>query len=138
MHLGAAVVELLQNGISNGAAHAAADDADLLLALGLGGLAQGADKVVEIVALIQVGELLRGSTDGLDNDGDSALLGVVVVDGDGDTLTVFIHAQDDKLAGLSLLGNQGCLDLVESDSGAKRLFSYDTIHISPSFLCVQI
>ena len=138
MHFSAAVVELLQDRISDRAANAAADNADLLLTLSFGSLTQGTHKVMEIVALIHVGKLLRGSTDGLDNDGNSALLGVIIVDGDGDTLAVGIHAQDNELAGLGLLGNQRGLDLVESNGGAQGLFSYDTIHIFPSFLCVQI
>ena len=52
VHLRAAVVELLQDGVCDGAAHAAADDADLLLALGFGGLAERADEVLQAIALL--------------------------------------------------------------------------------------
>ena len=128
MDLGSAVVELLQNGIRDGAAHAAADDTDLLLALGFGGLAQGAHKVVQILALLLVAELFGGGAHGLDNDGDSALLAVIVMDGDGDTLAVFIHPQDDELAGLCLFGNHRSLDLIQDHGGFQRFFGHDAIH----------
>ena len=112
MDLGAVIMELLQHGIGNGAAHTAADHADLLLALGLGSLAQGAHEVLQAVALVQALQLLSGGTHGLDDDGDCALLRVVVIDGDGNTLTHLIHAQDDELTRLSFLGDQGRLNLI--------------------------
>ena len=133
MDLGPAVVELLQHGIRDGAADTAAHHADLLLALGLGGLAQGAHKVLEAVALFHAAQLFRGGAHGLDDDGDGALLRVIVVDRYGDSLAVLIHAQDDELARLGLLGDQGCLDLIQGDGGTEGLFSHDTIHSVPSF-----
>ena len=78
-------------------------------------------------------QLLRGGAHGLDDDGDGALLRVIVVDGDGDPLAVLIHAQDDELARLGLLGDQGCLDLVQGNGGTERLFSHDTIHTCSFF-----
>ena len=124
----AAVMELLQNGIRDGAAHAAADDADLLLALGFGGLAQGANEVVQILALLLVAELLGGGAHGLDDDGNGALFTVIVVDGNGNALAVFIHPQDDELAGLCLPGNHRSLDLIQDHGGFQRFFGHDAIH----------
>ena len=126
-------MELLQNGVGDGAAHAAADHADLLLAFGDGSLAQGSHEVLEAIALIQAGQLLGGGAHGLDNNGDGALLGIVVVDGDGDALAVLIHAEDDELARLGLLCDQGRLDLVQGHCGTEGLFSHDAIHTIPSF-----
>ena len=128
--LGTAVVELLQHGIRDGAADAAAHHADLLLALGLGGLAQGAHKVLKTVALLLVAELLGGSAHGLDDNGHSALLAVVVVDGDGDALADLVHTQDDELPRLRLLRHHGGLDLIEDHGGLQRFFSDDTVHTS--------
>ena len=133
MDLGAVIVEFLQDGIGNGTAHAAADHADLLLTLGLGGLAQGAHEVLQAVALVQALQLLSGGTHGLDDDGDCALFGVVVIDGDGNTFTHLIHTQDDELTRLSLLGDQRRLDLIQSHSRPEFLFSHDTKHTLPSF-----
>ncbi len=124
----AAVVELLQNGVSDGAADAAAHDADLLLAFGLGRAAQRADKVLNVLALGFMSELFGGGTDRLHDDGDGALLTVEVVDGDGDAFTVFIDAQDDELAGLGLLCHHRRLDLVEGHGGLERFFLHDAIH----------
>ena len=54
------------DGVCDGAAHAAADDADLLLALGFGGLAERADEILQEIALLLVAELFGGGADGLD------------------------------------------------------------------------
>ena len=132
MDLSAIVMELLQHGIRNGAAHAAAHNGDLLLALGLGGLAQGAHEVCQAIAFLHVAELHSGSANRLNNDGDGALFGIIGVDGDGDTLAVFIRPQDDKLTGLSLFGNEGRFDLIESYGGPQCLFSHDSVHIGVS------
>ena len=126
-------MELFQNRVGNGAAHAAADDADLFLALGLGGFAQGAHKVLEAVALAQVGELFRGGAHRLDNDGDGAFFRVIGVDGNGDPLALFVHPEDDELSRLGLLGDQRSLDLIQGDGGAKGFFSNNFVH-SASFL----
>ena len=61
-----------------------------------------------------------------------ALFGIIGVDGDGDTLAVFIRPQDDELTGLSFFGNEGCFDLIESHGGPQCLFSHDSVHIGVS------
>ena len=50
------------------------------------------------------------------------------MDRNGDTLTILIHAQNDKLAGLRLLGHHGCLDLIEDHGGFQRFLFHDAIH----------
>ena len=121
-------MELLQNGVCDGAANAAADHADLLLTLGLGGTAQRAHKVMQAIALLLVAQLLGGGAHRLNDDGNGALLAVIVMDRNGDTLTILIHAQNDELAGLRLLGHHGCLDLIEDHSGFQRFLFHDAIH----------
>ena len=132
MDLSAIVMELLQHGIRNGAANAAAHNGDLLLALGLGGLAQGSHEVCQAIAFLHVAELHSGGANRLNNDGDGALFGIIGVDGDGDTLAVFIRPQDDELTGLSFFGNEGRFDLIESYGGPQCLFSHDSVHIGVS------
>ena len=78
-------------------------------------------------------ELFRGSTHRLHDNGNRAFFGVVVIDRDRNALAVLIHPEDDKLAGLRLLGDQGRLDLIEGNSGSECLFSHNTIHSFPSF-----
>ena len=128
MNLCAAIVEFLQHGISDGATNAAAHHADLLLTLGLGRLTQRANEVLQVIALLLVAQLLGGGTDSLDDDGHRALLAVIVVNGDGDTLAVLIHTQDDELTGLRLLRHHGSLDLVEDHSGFQSFFCHNAIH----------
>ena len=130
-------MELLQNGIGNGAANAATDHAHLLLTLRLGGLAQRADKVGKAVAFLHVAQLHRGGAHGLNDDGDGSFLRVVGVNGNGDAFTVLVYAQDNELSGLGLFGHQGRLDLIEGHGGPKCLFSYDSVHTAPSFLSIS-
>ena len=132
MDLSTIVMELLQHGIRNGAANAAAHNGDLLLALGLGGLAQRSHEVCQAIAFLHVAEFHSGGANRLNNDGDGALFGIIGVDGDGDTLAVFVRPQDDELTGLSFFGNEGCFDLIESHGGPQCLFSHDSVHIGVS------
>ena len=106
--LGALLVQCLGNGQRNGAAHAAADDADVFQTLDLGGLAQGSH---------------------------SAGFAVKSGDGQGDALGVLLCADNDKLAGLCLLGNERRVD-------AK--FGYGGVQLPPfddskqSYLCFSL
>ena len=128
MNLRAAVVELFQNRVGNGAADAAAHHADLLLALRLGRTAQRANEIVETIALLLVAQLFSSGTHRLNNDGNGTLLAVIVMDRNGDTLTILIHAQNDELSGLRLLGHHGCLDLIEDHGRFQRFLFHDAIH----------
>ena len=74
--------------------------------------------------------LLIGGADGLDDDGHRTLFPVVVMDRNGDTLTLFVHTQDDELARLRLSGDHGRFDLVQDHGGLQRFFSNDAIHTS--------
>ena len=133
MDLGAVIMKFLQHRICNGAAHTAADHADLFLALSNSSLAQGAHEVLEIVTLVQMAELLCGGAHSLDDDGNSPFFGIVIVDSDGNTLAILIYAENDELARLGLLCDQRRFDFVQGHSGPECLFSDDTIHMIPSF-----
>ena len=125
----------LSQAIGDGAAHAAPHHADPLGALRqLGGDAQGAHKVPDVGALLQIAQQLGGQTHLLEDDGDGALLPVVVADGQGDALPVLIHPQNDKLARLGLLGDEGSLHLQQGDAGVENLFSYNFKHFFNLFL----
>ena len=128
VNLAAFGVQLLSHGQSDGAANAAANNGDLLLTGSLGCVAQGANEVLQVVALFLGVQLDGSSADNLENDGDSALLTVKTGDGQRDALAILIHTQDDELTGLSLLGDQGSLDLQQGDGGVQGLFRYDAIH----------
>ena len=101
VHRDAQALELLGDGVVDGAAGAAADDAD---ALGRGvylrGAAQGADDVRDIVARLHEREHLRALARGLEIEGDRTDLGVVIRDGEREALAVFVEPEDGELPGL--------------------------------------
>ena len=134
MDLGPAIVELLQHRIGDGAADAATHYADLFLALSLSGLTQRTDEIVQAITLLLVAELFRGGAHGLHDDRNGALFPVIVMDGDGDTLAIFIHPQDDELARLCLLGHHGSLDLIQDHGRLQGCFCNNAIHTLSSFL----
>ena len=133
VHVAPVVVELLGHGVGDGGAHAAADDGHPLEALGLGGPAQGAHEVLDVLALPLVVELLGGGAHELEDDGDGTARPVIGGDGQGDALAVFIHAEDDELAGLALAGHGGGLDFHQGHGGVENSLFDDPIHSVSSF-----
>ena len=83
---------------------------------------------MDTLADLQAVQLHRGAADDLEDDVHSALFAVVVMDGDGDALTVLVDTQNDELAGLSLFRHHRRLNLVEDHSGLERFFFHDAIH----------
>ena len=79
-------MQCLGNGQRNGAAHAAADDADVFQTLDLSGLAQGSHKVMHGLTLFEGVELHGTCADNLKNDGNGAGFAVKSGDSQGDTL----------------------------------------------------
>ena len=128
VHNGAGLLEGTGSGQSDGAAHAAADNAHPLLALHVGGLAQGADEVPDVVALVQFSQSLGGEAHLLEDDADSTLLAVVAGDGQRHTLAHLIDPEDDELTCLCLSGNEGGLDVHQGDVGIELLLTHDFIH----------
>ena len=113
---------------SNGAANAAADHTDPLLALHIGGLAQGTHEVPDIVALIQSAQGLGGEANLLENNADGALLPVVTGNGKGHALALLVDPEDDKLPGLCFLSNEGRFDLHQSDGIIQLFLTHDFVH----------
>ena len=87
---------------------------------------------MQAVALLLVAELFRGGAHGLHDDGHGALFPIIVVDGDGDTLAVFIHTQDDELTRLRLPGHHGRLDLIQDHGRLQGCFRNNAVHMISS------
>ena len=132
--LRALLVELFRHRVSDGAAHAAADDGYLLQALCFRGAAQGAHKVLQAVALLQVVQLFRGGAHDLENNGHGAALPVEVRHSQGDAFALFVHPQDDELPRLRLFGNERRLNVHPGHGGVEHLFFYNSVHRS-KLLC---
>ena len=122
--LGALLVQCLRHGQRNGAAHAAADHADVFQAFDLGGLAQRADEVVHGLALFERVELHRTGAHDLEDDRHGAGLAVKACDGQGDSLGILLRADDDELAGLRLFGDERRMD-PELGYGGVQLPPFD-------------
>ena len=133
VHHAALLVQLLGDGQSDGAAHAAADDADLLQALHLGGAAQRAHKIVDALAHLQAVQLHGGAAHDLEDDIHGALLAVVTGHGQGDALAVLKRAHNDKLARLCLFGNERGFNDHLCHGGVQRDLFSDLIHCVCSF-----
>ena len=113
----------------DGAAHAAADHADLLLALHGGGLAQGAYKVVDVVAFLQRTQGVGGEADLLEDNGNGTFFPVITGDGQGNTLSHLVDAENDELTGLCLTCDKGRFDLHQGDGSVQLLLANDFIHV---------
>ena len=104
VHADAEALELLGDGVVDGAAGAAADHADALgVGVDLSGAAEGADDVGNIVAGLHEREHLRALARRLEVEGDRADLGVIVRYGERETLAELVESEDGKLAGLRAL-----------------------------------
>ena len=122
MDLSAIVMELLQHGIRNGAAHAAAHNGDLLLALDVRGLAQRADEIMQRLSLFEGIQFHRRTADDLVNNRNRAALTVVIRNGQRDALAVLQRAQNDELAGLRFFGDKRRVDHHLGDGRVQALF----------------
>ena len=119
-------MHFLGDGVCDGAADAAADDADLLQTVHLGSLAERADEVGDVVAFFNGVEHSGGAACGLNHDGNGALFTVVACNGDGGTLALLVKTEDDELTGLRMSRNQRSFDLEQADGLClvQKSFSY--------------
>ncbi len=115
-HVNSSGVHFLGNRIRNGAADTAADDTDLLQALHLGGLAERADKIRNIIALFHRVEHFGRLAGSLDHHGDGSLLTVIAGNGYRNTLPLFVQAENHKLAGLGVFCHERRLNLEKTDA----------------------
>ena len=128
MHLTACIVQSLGYRECDGTTHTAAYHADLFEAFNLGSLAERADKVLQIFALVFTGKLVGRCSDGLENDADSALGRVCSCHGQRDPFPVLVHTKDDKLACLGLICNTGSQNIHSDYRGIQNCFANDLIH----------
>ena len=122
MHFAAQLVQLLRDGKGNGAAHAAADNGNLLEALGVSGFAERSDEILNEVAFVFVVKQFGGSADDLEYDLDGAVFLVAARDRKGNSFPVLIDAQDDELSRLRLLGDERSLYVHHGDGGIQFPF----------------
>ena len=124
------LVQSLSDGVSDSAAGAAANDSNLLAhAFDVCGNTQGADEVMQAIAFVQLVQSQCGSTDLLEDDSDCALLLIGVGNGQRYSFTFGIDSEDDKLASLSLLGDQGGVYFDQSDVGLQRFLQNNLIFL---------
>ena len=101
--------------VSDGAAHAAADDADVLEAFQVGWDAQRADNVQQVLARFHSAQHLGGAANHLNDQGDGALFSVIVRDGQRHALALLIDAEDDKLSRENLFSDKRSFYLYEDN-----------------------
>ncbi len=94
--------EGLDLGIDEGDAHAAGGADHAPVVLDLGGPTQRAEQIGDRVAHALCSELPGAEADGLKDDADGALLGILVGDGQGHALALLVDAKDNELPGLRL------------------------------------
>ncbi len=128
MHLVAGRDKLARDGVGDGQANAAADDAPGALAAHVRGLAQGTGEVLDLVAGLVLREHLRGLADHHEDELDPALLGVPVREGERHALAALVGANHEELARMRMLCHLGRLYAkLEHLLGELRLFE-DLVH----------
>ena len=110
MDLAAKLVEFAGNGQSNRTANTAADDAHLFHSVRLSRLAQRTDEVGDVVAFLLAVQLLCSCSNDLEDNIHRSGIPVISGDGERNTLSLLIHAKNNKLSRLCLAGNEGRLD----------------------------
>ena len=85
--------------------------------LDLRGFAERADHVENLIAGFQRVEQVSGLSRGLYDDIDGAVLGIGVLNGDRNTLALFVDTKDDELAGPLFTGDARRFDNEAFDSG---------------------
>ena len=83
------------------------------------------------LALFEGVELHGTCADNLENDGNGAGFAVKPGDGQGDALGVLLCADNDKLAGLCLLGNERRMDAKFGYGGVQFSPFYNGKHNTP-------
>ena len=74
------------------------DDRRFFNAIQMGGGAQRAHKIEDIVPFLHTGEELSGLAHHLEDDGHGARFPIIIRNGKGDTLPMLVHPEDDELA----------------------------------------
>ena len=101
--------ELARDGKGDGKPHSAADDGPLALSH-LGGLAQGAGHVLQVVSRLVAREHRSGLADHHEDELDPALGGIPVRKGERHPLARLVGTNHEKLARVGMPGHLGRLD----------------------------
>ena len=132
VHRAAQIVQLFGHGISDGAPHASAHDANLFEPLRARGGAQRSHQVMQTVACVQGVQLHGAGTHDLVDHGDGTRLAVIVGHGKGDALALFLGAQDNKLPRLGFAGDAWRRDGNAHDRWIQCLFGQNFKHTGHS------
>src|SRR5699024_8172766 len=134
IHLATGLLETDCGGQGDGAADTAAHYANPLYPLGVGGLAQRTDEVLNVVSFVQRAQGVGGKAHFLEDDGDGALFPVIPGDGQRDPLSLLVHPENDELTGFGLFGDEGGLNFHQSDGRIQLFFSDNLIHNPDPFI----
>ena len=107
----------------------------------MGRIAKGACEVEDDVPLFQSSEVFGRFTDFLKNNGDRSVFGIRIGDGQGDSFTVFIDAQNDELPGLPVAGDLRRIDFELLDIRSQNPLEGDFVELHSrkfrrDFICV--
>ena len=127
-YLAAHFMQLLCNGQSDGAADAAADDANALQPFDMGCNAKGTDEILNVFAFFFCIKQSCCCADNLENDSYCALFSVITRNGQGDSLAVFVDAQNDELTGFCLFRHEGSFDFHHGDGRIEFFSQCNLIH----------
>ena len=94
----------------------------------LAGLAERACKVHQVIALLEEVKALRGGAYLLEYYGCRTLFAVVIRDGEGYALALFVNAKHNELAGQGLPCDVGRFDFYQRHRVVQTFFSYYTVH----------
>ena len=84
---------------------------------------------MDVIALVESAQCVGGETNLLENDGNGTGLPVVARYGQGHPLALFIHPENDELAGPRLSGDEGGFHFHQCDGGVQLLLPYNFIHV---------
>ena len=107
---------------------AAANYAHALFAFNVRRLTEWADKVLNIIALVQTAKHFGGQANLLENDRNRPLLAVITRNRQRHTLRFLVYTENDKLTGLCLAGNERSFNLHIRYGSVQFLLAHDFVH----------
>ena len=134
MHHTALLVQFTGNGQSDGAAYAAAHNADLVKTLCFGRFTERPRKIGKAVAHIFMIQLFGGSAHNLKDNFNRTLFAVKARDGERDTLAVLIGAENDELTRFGFFSHERRFNVHHGNGWVQVSFAYDLKHFLVSFL----
>ena len=129
-HIGfdASLFKRLCGRIRDCTADTAADNAHALFAFNVRRLTEWADKVLNIIALVQTAKHFGGQANLLENDRNRPLLAVITRNRQRHALRFLVYTENDKLTGLCLAGNERSFNLHIRYGSVQFLLAHDFVH----------